>query len=503
MLKRSLQLIALSLFLNFCLLVTISVPTLAQGPLPTPSPTPSANSSLTADDASPAGSEAPTTGRGILNVRPPENVPENVDPPTPVPAPQGGFGTAAQAFGRAKTQERFAPTRNPRIAFPIWGKHLNWILNGFAQGAGLGLGLQLTSADSIPGVEFRFTALTSTKLYRLFEGEAYIPRIFSEKTHADIWFQYLRRTKDTFFGIGPRIPNTSQTNYDIETRSFYGLLQHDFEEHLSAGVFVGVEDTSTYPGERDQDIPFNGLFSGDPILAIKNFGSLTAWAPGFQQNTKILTWGGFGEFDRRNNDHGLTRGFFVYGRIASHDGLDLDNAFSDYGWVEGAIDVRGYIPIFSDRTSIALRSGTVLQKTKGGSQIPFYDLAYLGGREFVRGFKNYRWRGNNAQLFSGEFRQTVYAIKEDRGIDVVVFADTGQVWGDNRDQIVPSLPPAVVPRIVIIPAIIANQSFDSSNWRSSFGGGLQYRHSKGLAARIELGHSNERNLIYFSLSRGF
>jgi hypothetical protein len=34
-------------------------------------------------------------------------------------------------------------------------------------------------------------------------------------------------------------------------------------------------------------------------------------------------------------------------------------------------------------------------------------------------------------MFSAEFRQTV-AIKEDRGIDVFVFGDTGQVWGDNR-----------------------------------------------------------------------
>ena len=80
MLKRSLQLIALSLFLNFCLLAAISVPTLAQGPLPTPSPTPSANSSLTADDTTPSDPEAPTTGRGIINVRPPDTV---VDPAAP------------------------------------------------------------------------------------------------------------------------------------------------------------------------------------------------------------------------------------------------------------------------------------------------------------------------------------------------------------------------------------------------------------------------------------
>jgi hypothetical protein len=32
---------------------------------------------------------------------------------------------------------------------------------------------------------------------------------------------------------------------------------------------------------------------------------------------------------------------------------------------------------------------------------------------------------------------------------------------------------------------------------------LQYRYSKDLAARIEIVHSNERNLFYVSISRGF
>jgi hypothetical protein len=68
-------------------------------------------------------------------------------------------------------------------------------------------------------------------------------------------------------------------------------------------------------------------------------------------------------------------------------------------------------------------------------------------------------------------------------------ADVGQVWGDNRSK--------------TNPAIVQNDDFDSRNWRTGAGGGIQYRLSKSFAFRIELGHSNERNLIYFSFSRGF
>jgi hypothetical protein len=494
MLVNSQRLLRVSffLFLAFLVLVAISLPVLGQGTSPTPTPTPASSPSVTEEDTALAV-PAPT-GRGILNVRPPETLidplasPDPADSPDPTagpdPAPPqgGGFGSAINSFGRARSQDRFVLKRNPRIAIPVWGSHLNAILNGFAFGAGFGAGLQLTTAESIPNVEFRFTALTSTKLYRLFEGEAYIPHFFGEKTHADFWFQYLRRTKDKFFGIGPRTPNTRQTNFDLEQRSVFAVIQHDFEPRLKAGVFAGIANTSTYPGQYDKDLTFAELgFTGNPNVIPR-----TLWAPGFQENTRIVSWGGYGEYDMRNDEHGLTRGYYLFLRVASHHGLDNNNAFSDFGWVEGTIDARVYIPIFSDRTSFAFRNQTVLQKTTSNNVIPFYDLAFLGGREYVRGFKDYRFRANNLLMFSAELRQTVYAIKEDRGIDVVGFGDAGQVWGDNRSQILEDL-----------------NGFDSRNWRAGIGGGLQYRHSKGLAGRVELGHSNERNLIYFSLTRGF
>jgi len=130
-----------------------------------------------------------------------------------------------------------------------------------------------------------------------------------------------------------------------------------------------------------------------------------------------------------------------------------------------------------------------LQSPKGASQIPFYDQAYLGGRSLVRGFQNFRFRGNNAVAFSAELRQTVFSQEENRGLDVFAFGDTGQVWGDNRS--------------LSKPATVGNRDFDGRNWRAGLGGGVQYRYSKGLAVRVEIGHSNERNLIYLSVSRGF
>src|SRR5262249_15763907 len=147
------------------------------------------------------------------------------------------------------------------------------------------------------------SALTSTKLYRRFEASAYIPVIGDENTHAEISVSYLRRTEDNFFGIGPRFPKDFRTNFDVEQRSINATFYHHFANGLQAGLYARVANSGTFNGEDDQDFPMNQLFSGSPTVV-----PLTRWAPGFQTNTKNFSYGAYGEYDRRNNDRGLTKG---------------------------------------------------------------------------------------------------------------------------------------------------------------------------------------------------
>jgi hemolysin activation/secretion protein len=125
----------------------------------------------------------------------------------------------------------------------------------------------------------------------------------------------------------------------------------------------------------------------------------------------------------------------------------------------------------------------------GGRQIPFYDLSWLGGRMFGRGYDGYRYRGENVLLFSTELQRTVYSMTDHRGLDVVASADAGQVWGDARSS--------------TDVMILANQHFSSANWHAGLGAGLQYRHSRTLAARLEVSRGRQGTTVYWSLSRGF
>lgn len=399
------------------------------------------------------------------------------------PAAPVASQTAGRALGdRAQERDRSAPRRENTQAFRIV-KHVNALVGGFELGAGFGFGLELSTADVIPGIEFRAKLLTSTRFYRRLEAQAYIPKLGSERTHLDLWFNYQYRTRDNFFGIGPRTPEEPETNYGADERSINGVLSHNLTDKIVTGVYARLANTNAYRGKNEDDTPVDVLFSGQSTVT-----PFTRFLPGLNLNAKVFSYGAFVEVDARNNEEGLPKGAYFYGRLASHDGLEND-IFDDFGWNEVELDGRAYIPILSDSTSLALRAYTELRNPKGGSQIPFYEQAWIGGRNFLRGFRNFRFRGNNSLIFNIEPRQTVWRQEEDKGVDVFVFGDAGQVWGDNRAR--------------IDPALFANDEFNGRNWRFGIGGGVQYRFNKSTAFRIDIGHTNERNMVYFSVSRGF
>ncbi|HQR38889.1 MAG TPA: BamA/TamA family outer membrane protein [Blastocatellia bacterium] len=407
--------------------------------------------------------------------------------PPPAPTPGQGPSGSVNVGSRKITftnHGTYVPAREDRTIINFGLKHVNAVFGGLEQGAHIGLGVELTTADSIKWVELSGTAIVSFKLYRRFEVGAYFPKIGDEKTHARVTFDYLRRTEDNFFGIGPRTSESDRTDYDRESRTYGAAIYRDFVGRLTAGVYATIANTSIYAGQSNDYPSTTAVFSGSPSVV-----PVTLFAPGLDGGSRILEYGVGVEYDARDDSRGLTRGAYLFGRLGTADGLDKANTFSDFGWLVAEVDGRAYVPLGGDRTSFAVRGTVDVQDPKGGSQIPFYDMAYLGGRRHLRGFNTYRFRGNSAVLFSAELRRTVWAQEETKGVDVFAFNDSGAVWGDNRST--------------TNPTVLENDELRGRNWRFGFGGGVQYRYSKDVAVRIELAQSNEKTAFYFSISRGF
>jgi len=361
-------------------------------------------------------------------------------------------------------------------------KNIRGVFGGFEQGAGFGGGAQFTTGETIRNLKLRANFLVSSWLDHRADLEAFVPSVGSTRNHLDAWVSYMRRNRN-FFGIGPRISRDFKTDFGTEQRSAQASFYRDLTTHLQGGVYSQLMNTHSFRGRNDTDARIDENFSGDVVSVINQ------WAPGLFTNTIILTSGGYLLYDRRNDSVGLTRGGQIFGRMSTSDGLKDHSEFSDYGWNEAELDLRGYIPIAGPKTVLALRSRGQIKIPKGGSQIPFHALSWLGGREYVRGYETYRFRANNVVIFSTELRRTVYTKTDVRGVDVFGFADTGQVWGDARSS--------------ADPLVVLNEGFSRSNWHSGVGGGLEYRHTRHFGVRLEMGHSNEGKAIYLSLTRGF
>jgi len=412
-----------------------------------------------------------------------------IAPPAPDPQITGPAGPTptARPTDRFKSRKYLAPWWPESYAsIRIGPKYINAVVGGLDQGSGLPLGIEFTTADKFSWVELRALALTSTLGYVRGKLEAFFPQVGDERTHAYVWFNYLLAKQWNFYGIGPRTPQEQRTSFQLEQRSYNGILDRYFTDRLHAGVYAGLANAGAQNGNNENVSNINVFFSGFPTVT-----PITAWAPGLNMNSEILYYGLFGEIDGRNNKRGLTKGFYFFGRFGSYDGLDNGAFFNDFGWLWTLLDGRVYIPLGSNKTSFAARAYASLEDPKGGSQIPFYYQSFIGGRMFLRGFRTYRFRANNALLLSAEPRLTIWKMndKNTRGIDIHAFGDGGQVWGDNRSN--------------TNPVVLANDDFRSENWRFGVGGGFTYRHNRAFAVRIELGHSNETNLVYLSLTRGF
>jgi len=102
--------------------------------------------------------------------------------------------------------------------------------------------------------------------------------------------------------------------------------------------------------------------------------------------------------------------------------------------------------------------------------IPFYLEPTLGGGNSLRGFREYRFRDNDAFLATAEYRYRIWTY-----MDAVIFGDAGQVY--------------------------SNLFKDATHTRmqTDYGGGLRVNTPIGLQMNLNIGHSTEGTRFWFKL----
>jgi outer membrane protein assembly factor BamA len=128
-------------------------------------------------------------------------------------------------------------------------------------------------------------------------------------------------------------------------------------------------------------------------------------------------------------------------------------------------------------------------------QVPFWELSELGGQDTLRGFFPHRFVGKGRVLLNGEarFRITSFDFFDlwRVTIDGVAFGDGGRVFLDKDDLEDEFQLGDVVDSVI-------------HTFQYSYGGGLRFKLSEALVARVDVGFSDEElGLVYLSFGQTF
>lgn len=132
----------------------------------------------------------------------------------------------------------------------------------------------------------------------------------------------------------------------------------------------------------------------------------------------FLRTGAFAQYDWRDNPDGPRRGGNYFAQFSDY--RDRTLGASSFGRLDP--EAQQYIPVFNERRVFALRAKSSLIYADGRA-IPFYMQPSLGGGDDLRGYRPYRFRGNNLVAMNAEYRWEVFS-----GLDMALFGDAGQVF---------------------------------------------------------------------------
>lgn len=326
-------------------------------------------------------------------------------------------------------------------------------LGGMVTGGGFAFGPQYLRDDLWNGaLAVRAAAQISLRNYRKAEAVMRLPRLLDGKASFDVRSAYRYYTSISYYGPGPDSPQT-RTNYRREEGSVDTAFSVAPSRFTRLGGSTGYLAVNVGPGQDGRYVSSDAVFSPEQV-------------PGIDHQTHFFRYGGFAQMDWRDDPFGPRNGgnyTFQYTRFE-----DRDLRRHDFNLID--VDLQQYVGFFNRTRVIALRAHTRLTDTAGGQTVPFYMQPVLGGSDDLRGFRPFRFSGNNSVAFTGEYRWAVFA-----GLDGAVFADAGKVF-QRRGQL------------------------NFKDLEGSAGFGLRFNARNRTFIRIDVGFSHEGFQVWFKFN---
>lgn len=359
---------------------------------------------------------------------------------------QAGTTTSTPATpdddGYVERSRRWA--KNAKIFERLSGTTDGWYprLGGMTRGSGFALGPGYRTHVFGDRVLLDLSTAISTKAYKATDAKARWLQAFDKRLELWTDLRYEVFPQEDFFGIGNDSSLARQTSYARET--FYASARASFAvlPWLRLGGVSGYARPRVGHG-TDRAFPsIEELFTD-------------ADAPGLVGEPDFLHATIFAELDGRDVPGRPRSGGFT--RVAY--GTWNDRTLDRYDFRRFDVDTIGFVPLDANKSHVLSgRIGVSYVNNAPGHRIPFYYLAYVGGVDTLRSYREYRFQDENAMWMSAEY---LWATPI-QFATVAAFVDAGQVRSNWQDLGLGGL-------------------------RHGYGAGLRFHSDKQTFARFDVG----------------
>jgi hypothetical protein len=285
-------------------------------------------------------------------------------------------------------------------------------LGGMTRGSGFALGPGYRTHLFNERIFVDLSAGLSIKGYKSADAKLRFWQGWGERIELWTDWRYEDFPQEDFFGIGMDTTESTRVSYDFDSVDFdiRGVLKP--VDWFSTGVTVGYMSPDIGPG-TDRDFPsIEELF-------------IDLEAPGLLEQPDFLHTTVFAEIDTLDESGHPRAGGFYSASVGMWDDRTLQRF--DHRRLDAL--ATHYVPLDTEKNHvISGRIGASYVNNTTGERVPFYFLAYVGGRDTIRSFREFRFKDENAVWVGAE-----YNYRPMKWFSVAAFVDAGEVsedWGD-------------------------------------------------------------------------
>jgi outer membrane protein assembly factor BamA len=284
-------------------------------------------------------------------------------------------------------------------------------LGGMGAGTGFGIGPEYHHGGLLGGpLAVRASAQTSLRGDRRFDLELSAPQLSSGRYFAEFYAVHHDYPRMNYYGPGPNSEKTGRTDYR-------------FEDTAMDATF-GVRPVKRLTLASTAGYVWNNVGHGtDPRFASTEIVYSPSQVPGLDRQANFLRTGAYAQYDWRDNPDGARRGGSYLAQFS--DFRDRSLGLSNFQRLD--LEAQQYVSVLNDRRVFALHAKSTLTYSDAAA-VPFYMQPSLGGADDLRGYRPYRFRGDNSLVINAEYRWEIFS-----GLDMAAFADAGQVFMKKSD----------------------------------------------------------------------